>query len=119
MKEPMKSRHMPITAILISIILGFLSTHAFSLGYYNLVLWGVVGAGLGFFCSNKKTAIWVGTVYGFCLSVSFLLSGFQGAANKFLAFALFSLGLSMIGAVGGLTTSYIGCWIKKKHLKPS
>ena len=73
------------------------------------MLWGVVGAGLGFFCSNKKTAIWVGTVYGFCLSVSFLLSGFQGAANKFLAFALFSL-----AALPELVDKVLACWCKPK-----
>ncbi len=106
-------------AIIVGIMSGLLSTHVFSFGWSNLVFWGIVGVGTGLFCSDKKTALRTGVVYGFCLSLSFLFSGFQGAPAKFLVFTVFSLGLSGVGAIGGLTTSYIGYWIRTNRLKSS
>ncbi len=108
-----------IVAIIIGVVSGFLSTHGFSLGWYNLVFWGIVGVGTGLFCPDKKTALWTGTLYGFCLSLSFLFSGFQGVSSKFLVFTVFSLGLSVVGAIGGLTASCTGYWIRKNRLKSS
>jgi uncharacterized membrane protein len=110
----MNSRSLFALAAVVGIVCGFLSTHALNIGWLNLVFWGAAGIALGYFSATKKDTLLVGAIYGFFLSISFLFSGFQGAPDKFAGFALFSLGLSIIGALGGLVSAFVGGWLKSK-----
>ena len=109
----MKSRY-SLIAIVIGIICGFLSTHILLIGWYNLFFWAAVGILIGWFGKEKKTTLWAGAWYGFFMSMSFLLSGFQGSSDKFFSFVIFSLGLSIVGALGGMLTAWIGYSFSKK-----
>ena len=118
--KSMRSRNVFLLAAILGIVCGFLSTHAFYIGWFDLVFWGVFGIGVGLCSGDKKTTAWAGIVYGFCLSISFLFSGFQGTSDKLLGFAALSFGLSIIGALGGLLTAYLGSWLKKiRRAKPA
>jgi len=110
----MKSNSLIFLASFIGLLCGFLSTHVFLIGWLNLIFWGIVGVGLGYFATEKKTMIWSGILYGFFLSISFLFLGFQGMPDKLLGFTIFSLFLSILGAGCGLICVLIGNWIKKK-----
>jgi len=74
----------------------------------NLAMWGLAGLGLGFFTSGRSSILWTGIVYGVSLSFSFLLSGFGGRPEVFLSFILLTLLLSVVGALGGILTVFIG-----------
>ena len=102
-------------AVVLGIISGILSTHVLLIGWGNLIFWGLTGVVLGFFVIGKREVIWSGALFGFFLSVSFLLSGFQGASDKFLVFTLFSLALSIVGMGGGIVSVFLGSWIRKKY----
>jgi uncharacterized membrane protein AbrB (regulator of aidB expression) len=110
----MKSKYLIPLALLAGIICGVLSTHAFMIGFFNLAFWGVVGIGIGLLSGDKKTTNGSGIVYGFFLSISFLFSGFQGTPDKLPTFVLFSLFLSVIGAVCGWALARIGGWTRRK-----
>jgi len=98
----------------LGIICGFLSTHVFLIGWENVIFWGIAGVLLGLFVSEKKHILWCGGLYGFFLSISFLFTGFQGTSDKILAFIIFSLALSLVGVAGGITSVFIGNWLRKR-----
>jgi hypothetical protein len=102
-----------IIASVIAIACGFLSTHAFLIGWWNIIFWGLAGIGIGLFVSGKKEVLWIGLCFGFFLSLSFLFSGFQGVPDKFPAFFLFSIFLSIIGAFGGCLVVFLGSKLKR------
>jgi hypothetical protein len=52
-------------------------------------------------------------VYGFFMSVTFLISGFQGSPDKLPGFLALTLGLSIVGALGGLVTVFIGSRLRR------
>lgn len=100
---------------LIGIVCGFLSTHAFLIGWWNIIFWGLAGVGIGLFVNGKKKVMWTGLAYGFFLSVSFLFSGFSGTPDKLLIFTLFSIFLSIIGAFGGWFAVFLGCTLERSR----
>jgi uncharacterized membrane protein (UPF0136 family) len=110
----MKPMYPFFIAALAGAICGVLSTHGLVfLQWWSLLFWALVGGAVGYFCANRKQAIWAGLIYGFVLSVAFLLSGFQGSSDQFPAFAALSLALSVIGAIGGAISSFVGYWIRE------
>src|SRR5262245_22235156 len=86
---------------------GSITTHLLSIGWYNLFFWAVLGMAIGWFGQDRNAAVRAGAIYGICLSLSFLLSGFQGVPGRFAGFVLFSIGLSIPGTIGGIISSYI------------
>jgi len=104
-----------LIAVALGIISGILSTHVVLIGWGNLIFWALVGIALGLFVTGKREVLWSGALFGFFLSISFLLSGFQGAPDKFFVFILFSLGLSIVGMGGGIISVFIGSWLRKKY----
>src|SRR6266567_3668187 len=98
----MKSYTMAIVAGVVGIACG-LASHTFLLEgqWFNLVVWGLVGIALGFFVQARRQIVVVGIVYGVFLSVTFLLSGFQGTAGNLPGFLVLTLLLSVVGALGG------------------
>jgi hypothetical protein len=109
-----KSKYLIFIALLTGVICGVVSTRVFMIGFFNFAFWGVVAIGIGLLGGDKKTTAWCGNVYGFFLSISFLFSGFQGTPDKLAAFTLFSLFLSLIGAVCGWALARLGSWVRKK-----
>lgn len=104
-----------LLSIALGVACGIVSTRTALAGsWYNLLLWTIVGLALGFFYTEKKTMLWSGGVYGFFLSISFLFLGFEGTPDKFWGFALFSLVLSIIGALYGALFGRIGGWLRTK-----
>ncbi len=110
----MKNTYSALKAALLGIACGFVSTHIISIGWLNLGFWAIAGVALGLFSAQKKVAIWNGAVFGFTLSMSFLLSGFGGTSDKFGGFLLFSFLLSFVGILGGLITVFGGYWLRNR-----
>ena len=102
-------------AVVLGIIAGILSTHVLLIGWGNLIFWGIVGIVIGFFVIGRREVIWTGALFGFFLSISFLLSGFQGASEKLLLFVLLSLALSVVGMGGGIASVFAGNWLRRKY----
>lgn len=105
----MKPKRLLFVSALVGIILGLISHISFLSGpVINLAMWGLAGFGLGFFAADRSSILWTGIVYGVSLSFSFLLSGFGGRPEVFPSFILLTLLLSVVGALGGLLTVFIG-----------
>lgn len=105
----MKSNPLLFVSALVGIVCGLASQSSLLAGQWlNLVVWGIAGVVLGLFANGRRVMIWAGIVYGFFLSVTFLISGFQGSPDKLPGFLVLTLALSVIGAIGGLVTVFIG-----------
>jgi hypothetical protein len=96
------------TASAVGVVCGYLSAHAFSIGWWNIIFWGAAGIILGLFMKGKNEVMRTGLWFGFFLSLSFLLNGFQGTSDKLPVFILFSLALSIVGAFGGWLAVFLG-----------
>jgi fucose 4-O-acetylase-like acetyltransferase len=98
----------------LGIACGLASQSSFLAGQWaNLILWGIAGVLLGLFTNGRRVMIWAGITYGVCLSIAFLLSGFQGSADKLPGFLALTLALSVIGAIGGLVTVFVGSRLRQ------
>ena len=105
----MKLTALLIIAAIVGIICGIASDTLFVTAQWaNLILWALAGIGLGLFATGRRAVLWTGIVYGVFLSASFLLVGFQGAPDQLPAFLALTLGLSLVGALGGLVTVFAG-----------
>jgi|ERR1051325_1786533 apolipoprotein N-acyltransferase len=110
----MKFKSIYLISILAGIACGIISNQRlFSGSVLNLIFWGVVGLILGFPQKEKREKVWSGLLYGFSVTISFLISGFNGAPNKLARFVMFSLFLSAIGAACGLVLVFLGARLKK------
>jgi hypothetical protein len=107
--QHMKSNAILIASPLVGIACGLVSHLSFLEGkWLNLVLWGVVGVVLGLFASGRRQVVWAGVLFGFCMTVVFLISGFQGNPNQLPAFLVLTLVLSVVGVAGGLVSVFVG-----------
>ena len=79
----------------------------------NLIVWAIAGIILGLFVAGRRMVVWAGIIYGVCLSFTFLLSGFQGSPDKLPGFLVLTLGLSVIGAIGGIVTVFAGSAVRR------
>ncbi len=114
----MRWMYLTIVSGITGLVVGYFSSHALAfLQWGNMLVWGVIGIVIGFFCSDRTTCLSSGIAYGFLMSLSFLITGFQGASDKLPGFILFSFGLSVIGALGGLTSVFVGFWFVEKRWK--
>ena len=110
----MKSNSILFVPALVGIACGLASESSLLAGQWlNLILWGIAGVVLGLFTTGRRMIVWAGIVYGFCLSVTFLISGFQGSADKLPAFLALTLALSVVGAAGGLASVWVGSRLRR------
>jgi hypothetical protein len=103
-----------LAAALIGVILGgIVSKYLFVGSYINLILWGVVGIGIGWWSGSKKHAIQNSGVYGFVLSFVFMYVGYQGSAPIISRIPFFAI-LGLVGMLCGLILGLIGSFIPYK-----
>ena len=105
-----------IVAAILGIIVGATGPYYLFLGSYSLVPWGLVGLALGFWC-NKRESLYAGAIYGFCLSFSFMVAGYNGAASLVSRFPFFAL-LGLFGAVCGVALTATGYFLKVRYRSP-
>lgn len=98
--------------IALGLVLGWAGSHALFLGFWTLIPWGTGALGLGYWL-GKRSALLAGALYGFALSVVFLLAGYTGAAPVATRVPFFAL-LGLFGAACGLVLALLGA-----RLKPS
>jgi hypothetical protein len=105
-----------LLSALLGVITGFITIHSpLAASWLSIFLWIAVGIAVVFFSSDRKTALYAGATFGFFDIASWLLSGFQGTADKIGSFHILTLALSALGAVCGLMGSYIFAKIFKKQ----
>jgi hypothetical protein len=110
----MKLSTLLIISAIVGIVCGIASVTVFVTAQWaNLILWALAGIGLGFFAVGRRAVLWTGIVYGVFLSASFLLVGFQGTPDKLPAFLVLTLGLSVVGALGGIVTVFVGSQLRR------
>ena len=91
------------------VLTGMASTYPVELGpAIAIPLWALVGLGLGLWAGRGRRARSGGIGYGLALTAAFLYSRFGGAAHALPAYTLFVLVMSVVGALGGLTTAFLG-----------
>ncbi|MGA9594721.1 MAG: hypothetical protein WBV06_01075 [Acidimicrobiia bacterium] len=65
-----------------------------------LVPWAIVGLGIGWMSADARAARVNGLLYGFALSLSFLVAGYEGDASLLTVTVTFAV-LSLFGAACG------------------
>jgi membrane-bound metal-dependent hydrolase YbcI (DUF457 family) len=105
-----------LTAVVVGIVLGMAGPKYVFLGPYSLIPWGIVALVLGFWCS-KRESLNVGAVYGFSLSLAFLIAGYTGTASLISVLPFF-LVLAVFGAICGLVLSVTGYFLKLRFARP-
>ena len=100
--------------VLFGMGIGFFSAHTlFATSWIALLLWGVAGVGLGLFLIKEpKESLWTGGIFGFALSLTFLLSVFGGSPDKLPGYLVLALGLSVVGIIGGIASAFLGFFLK-------
>lgn len=104
-----------LLAVVVGAILGgVVSKYLFVGSYLNLVLWGIVGIGLGWWSGSRKEAIWNTAIYGFVLSFVFMWVGYQGRAPIVTRIPFFAA-LGLVGMGCGAVLGLIGSVIPHKE----
>lgn len=99
---------------LTGIVIGIMSARVLaSIQWFNVVLWAFTGIVIGLFSPGRKRAIRSGSLYGLFLTISFLVSGFQGTPDKLPHFLILVLVLSLAGIAGGILCTVIGELLKR------
>jgi hypothetical protein len=99
-----------LTAAIVGIVIGILGPRYVFSGSYSLVPWGLVALALGLWCTKRESLI-AGAVYGFCLSLAFLIAGYTGTASVLSRLPFFIV-LAAFGAICGLALSVTGYFLK-------
>src|SRR5512141_3109239 len=116
---PMRSRYLLIVASLAGILTGVGSTFPVELtAAPSLIFWGVTGVVIGLFADTRKEVLWWGSLYGFFLSFSFLLSRFGGTTAQIPRYLALVAAASIVRAVCGIIPVYIG-WTLRRLLSRS
>ena len=111
----MKRYTAAIIAGVVGIACGLVShTYLLEGKWFNLIVWAIAGIVLGLFVLGRRQIVVVGVVYGIFLSVTFLLSDFQGTPGNLPGFLVLTLLLSVVGAVAGVVTVFIGSWLRAR-----
>ena len=104
-----------ISSALLGIVFGVLTNYSILSGsWMNLGVWAVIGLLIGLFIEDKKFVMWSGLYYGFFVTISFLISGFEGTSDKLIGFIFLSLVLGLIGALCGWCLVFVSNWVKRK-----
>ena len=94
---------------IIGLLVGTISAQTFFAGSWTaLVFWGIAGLLVGAICADTGESRLSGLVFGFVLTLAFLLVGFKGAQSELTRFLVLSLALSLVGAICGLVLAAIG-----------
>lgn len=104
-----------IIAVIISVGLAFVADrYLFVQSALTLIPWSGTGIVLGIFCHTKKESLRLGSLYGFVLSFSFLVFGYEGDAPIVGRLPFFAL-LALVGAVGGGVLALIGMLLRRAY----
>jgi hypothetical protein len=106
-----------LTAIIVGILIGLLGPQYVFLGPYSLIPWGLVALALGLWC-NKRESLVAGALYGFCLSLAFLIAGYTGT-DSLISRLPFFIVLAAFGAICGLALSVTGYFLKLRFAPPT
>jgi|GEM_PF-2803439 len=105
-----RETHLAIAAFA-GFILGIAgSTVLASLGWVNLVPWAIAGMLIGVLPNQRHDALRPGLLYGFVLTVIFMLVGYKGSwtNGQEVGLLLLSLVLGLIGSIAGAILSLLG-----------
>jgi hypothetical protein len=105
-----------LTAVVVGIVVGFASPQYVLLGPYSLIPWGLMALALGLWC-NKRESLVAGALYGFCLSLSFLIAGYTGSTSLVSRLPFFIV-LAAFGAICGIALSVTGYFLKVRFSRP-
>ena len=110
----LKTNAIVLIAAVVGIVCGLVSLSSLLAGQWaSLIVWGLAGVVLGWFTAGRRLIVWTGVVFGVCLTLTFLLGGFRGSPDRLPGFLVLTLGLSVVGAIAGLVTVYIGSRLRR------
>lgn len=102
-----------VIALLVGSLLGFIGSKILFVGSaLSLIPWGLIGLANGMYARNKKESMFSGAVYGFFLTLIFMISGYNGQRPIFIVLPFFIL-LGFFGAFCGLLLGIIGFLLKR------
>lgn len=111
----MKIQKPHIIAIAVGTAAGIVTQVAFMrAAWYDLLIWAAVGLALGLSIKEKATVRESGVLYGFFLTVSFLVFGFRGRQDQVLGFLLMTVVCEIVGSLCGWFWVAVGRWLRVK-----
>ena len=111
--KPHRRLPLGLAAISMGAALGFIGARVLFVGsWLSLIPWGVAGVGIGASAADVSTASLTGAVYGFALTMAFMIAGYTGSASLLSRLPFFGL-LAVVGALCGLTSSIVGALIMR------
>jgi hypothetical protein len=97
-----------LLAALSGAILGVLNSKYIFVGSsLSLIPWTIVGLVWGWMSQSYRKAAAIGTIYGFCLTLAFMIAGYAGH-NPWLQVAIFFIVVSLFGAACGAILGLMG-----------
>jgi len=97
-----------VIVIAIGLFLGWLCARVVFVGsWWALLPWAVAGLLIGWFSPGWLFAVIAGAVYGFVLSDTFLIAGYEGSA-PLGSVILFFAALGLVGALCGAVSALAG-----------
>ena len=100
--------------VAVGVLTGLASTYPWALGPQpSLVLWALVGTLSGLWIGRTGPILTCGIASGVALTVAFLYSRFGGAASSLPGYTIFVLAMSIVGAIGGIVTLFVGSRIRR------
>lgn len=73
----------------------------------SLLPWAIAGLGIGWFANSMQESLGDGAAYGFVLTFSFMMMGYEGSASRISRILPFSA-LGLFGALCGLVLGITG-----------
>ena len=95
------------------VVIGFVYGQGHAGPVVSLATWGIAALAFGAGTSRWKPSLAAGAVFGFTVSLFFLIGGYQGAKPIFTPLPFFVL-LALFGALCGGALGAVGCLARRR-----
>lgn len=100
-------------AAVVGVALGVLGARVIFVGsWLTLIPWGAAGLALGARVRRARSAAVVGALYGYLLTMAFMVAGYTGSPSIMSRLPAFAI-VAFVGALGGLMTAILGSLITR------
>jgi len=101
-------------SLVVELVIGFVYGHSHAGPVASLGTWGLAGLVLGAATTRWKPSMAAAALFGFTVSLFFLIAGYQGAKPIYNALPFFVL-LGLFGAACGAVLGALG-WLARTHV---
>ena len=107
----MRNVLLALMAIALGLVLGFAPFYL-QMGWFSLIPWVLAGIALGYVSRRDTAAAIRGALYGFVLTMTFLIAGYAGSAPVYRRLLFFAI-CSVFGAICGRLATAAGIALRR------